>query len=85
VGLSVYPPIVARQGLGKHVPAVTKYCGDVIFYAVRVVSKESRRLVLTGTSCLIFSVVNSVSLFYLGCGFNYCMRQEFVIYKALHS
>jgi hypothetical protein len=33
VSLSVYPPIVARQRLGKHVPVVR----DVFFYAVRVV------------------------------------------------
>jgi hypothetical protein len=26
VGLSVYPPIVARQRLGKHIPAATKNC-----------------------------------------------------------
>jgi hypothetical protein len=37
-----YPSIVARQRLGKH--------GGVVFYAVRVVSKESRRLVPTRTS-----------------------------------
>jgi hypothetical protein len=41
------PPIVARQRLGKHVPAATNACnnrriiGRVISYAVRVLSKES--------------------------------------------
>jgi hypothetical protein len=40
------PPIVARQRLGKQVPAATntfnkrKIVGWVIFYAVRVLSKE---------------------------------------------
>jgi hypothetical protein len=51
----LYPPNVARQWLGKHVPAATrnnrKNIGGVVFYAVRVVSKESRRLVLPRTSC----------------------------------
>jgi hypothetical protein len=53
VGLSVYP-VVARQWLGKHVPAATKI-GGVVLYAVRVVSKESRRLVLPRTSinCIV--------------------------------
>jgi hypothetical protein len=41
------PPIVARQRLGKHVPAATntrnsrRIDGRVIVYAVRVLSKES--------------------------------------------
>jgi hypothetical protein len=44
------PLIVARQRLGKHVPMATntrniRNVGGVIFYAVRVVSKESRRLI----------------------------------------
>jgi hypothetical protein len=52
VCLYVYPPIVARQRLGKMLP-LHEYTrnkriivGGVIFYAVRVLSKESRRLVL---------------------------------------
>jgi hypothetical protein len=35
VRLSVYAPIVVRQWLGKHVPAATKNCCSVVFYAVR--------------------------------------------------
>jgi hypothetical protein len=45
---------VARQGLGDDVPAETNtHVGRVVFYAVRVISKESRRLVLRRTSCYI--------------------------------
>jgi hypothetical protein len=50
VGLSVYPPITGRQQLSKHVPAAMKV-GGVVFYAVHVISKENRRLVLPRTSC----------------------------------
>jgi hypothetical protein len=82
-------PFIARQRLGKHVPAATntrdsrrlgrvclwvclcipvsfldnssvktfllqrRIVGGVVFYAARVVSKESRRLVLPRTSCFI--------------------------------
>jgi mRNA-degrading endonuclease toxin of MazEF toxin-antitoxin module len=53
--MSVYAPIVTRQRLDKHVPAATKTpnnktIGYVVFYAVRVVSKERRlgHLVLVG-------------------------------------
>jgi hypothetical protein len=53
VGLSLYPPIVARQRLSKHVPAATKIAGGVAFYTVRVVLKESRRLIGTRTSCFL--------------------------------
>jgi hypothetical protein len=48
----LYPPIGARQRLSKNVPAATNTCnnigivGSCFFYAVRVVLKESRRLVL---------------------------------------
>jgi hypothetical protein len=41
------PPNVARQRLGNHVTAATNTCnnrqivGRIIFYAVRVISKES--------------------------------------------
>jgi hypothetical protein len=44
----INPPIVARQRLGKHVPAATntqnnrRTVGCVVFYKVRVISKESR-------------------------------------------
>jgi hypothetical protein len=56
----VYPRIVARQRLGKHVPAETNYSrikgiivGRVVFYAVRVVSKENRRLISSVKNVLI--------------------------------
>jgi hypothetical protein len=51
VGLSVYPPIVARQWLGKTFPRQRRNVGDVVFSAF-LVSKESTRLVLPRTSCL---------------------------------
>jgi hypothetical protein len=49
-------PTTVRQQLGKHVPAAMKTCntrrtGQVIFYAVHIISKESRPLVLPRTSC----------------------------------
>jgi ABC-type uncharacterized transport system permease subunit len=47
VCLHVYPLIVARQRLGKHIPAVIVGIVGGVLYAVRVVSKENRRLVLT--------------------------------------
>jgi hypothetical protein len=58
VCLCVYPPIVARQRLGKK----KSYRGNeyacksiivrrVVFYAVPVVSKETLKLVLSKTSC----------------------------------
>jgi hypothetical protein len=53
MGLSVYPPILSRQLIGKHVPAAMKIVGGVIFYAVRVVSKKSRRVVILSTSCIL--------------------------------
>jgi hypothetical protein len=43
----MYPLILARQRFGEHVPAAMNTCnnrrtaGSVVFYAVRVVSKES--------------------------------------------
>jgi hypothetical protein len=43
---------VTRQRLGKHVPAASKNFEGVVFYAVRVVSNESRRLPIPKTSCL---------------------------------
>jgi hypothetical protein len=47
VSVCVFPLIVARQRLCKHVPATTntrnnrRIIGRVVFYAIRVVSKES--------------------------------------------
>jgi hypothetical protein len=51
------PPIISRQRLGKHFPTATNTLSDrrnvgrVIFYTIRVLSKESRRLVLPRSSC----------------------------------
>jgi hypothetical protein len=51
---------VARQQLGKNVTAATnahnnrRILGRVVFYAVRVVSMESRRLVPLRTSSLCY-------------------------------
>jgi hypothetical protein len=57
--------IVAKQRLGKNVTAATNtQCNTIVklavYYAVHVVSKESCRLILPGTSCytLIFMHVN---------------------------
>lgn len=44
---SVYPTILTRQRLSKNVSAATRIVGGVVFYAVRVVSKKFRQLVLT--------------------------------------
>jgi hypothetical protein len=62
------PPIVARQRLGKNVTARKKYTdnnrrivGYVIFYAVRVVSEGSKRLVLPRTSCFKSCNANALS------------------------
>jgi hypothetical protein len=57
VGLPVNPPIVARQRLATYVPAAKGINGGVVFYAVRVVSKESNRLVLPRTSCNILTLM----------------------------
>jgi hypothetical protein len=59
VCLYVYSSIVAGQRLGKTVTAATnihnnrRIVGRVGFNTVRVVSKESRRLVLPGISCFL--------------------------------
>jgi hypothetical protein len=58
VCLYVYPSTVARQWLGKNVSAAMntnvntrRIVGRVVFYAVRVVSTESRGLVLPRPFC----------------------------------
>jgi hypothetical protein len=57
VCLYAYPSIITRQRLGKNFAAATKYTHNnrsvagVVLYAVRVVLKESRLLVLPSTSC----------------------------------
>jgi hypothetical protein len=59
--------LVARQRLGEDVPAATNtHIEHLVFYAVRVVSKERRRLILHRTSCYIsflfyVSLENAVS------------------------
>jgi hypothetical protein len=62
MGIIVYSPTVAKQQLGKHVPVVTRFVGDVVFYAIRVVSKESGRLILPINSCcsVIYILQHSV-------------------------
>jgi hypothetical protein len=49
---SVYPAIVSRYHLGKDGLNQRSMIKGVVFYALRVVSKESRRLVLHRISCL---------------------------------
>jgi hypothetical protein len=64
VCLYLYPPIVVRQWLGKNRYRCNKYTrnnrriiGHAVFYAVRVVSKVKRRLVLPRIyfSCRLFN------------------------------
>jgi hypothetical protein len=51
VGLSVFPHVIARKYIGKHVPDSTKnYFRVVVFCAVRVMSEESTLLLLPLTS-----------------------------------
>jgi hypothetical protein len=61
-----YPPIVARQRLGKNFHGENKYTrrnrrivGGVVLCAVFTVVEESRRLVLPRTSCLLHDVKNN--------------------------
>jgi hypothetical protein len=65
--MHVYPLIVARQLFGKNVTGGNEYTsnnrrifGHVVFYAVRVLSKESRLLVLPRTSCYALFTRNSI-------------------------
>jgi hypothetical protein len=61
VCVSVYPPIVGRQRLGKSLLIIARQrlgkrflivaSNGYVFYAVRVVSKESTLLVIPRTSC----------------------------------
>jgi hypothetical protein len=57
----MYPHIVATQRLSKNFTAaknthatVEELFRRVVFYALRVASKESRRLVFRRTSCYVF-------------------------------
>jgi hypothetical protein len=58
--VNMIPSYVAWQRFDKQYPATTntrnnrRIVGSVVSYAVRVVSKESMRLVLPRTSCLLF-------------------------------
>jgi hypothetical protein len=72
------PPIVARQRLGKNDTAAKEYTrnnirifGRVVFYAVRVESKENRRLVYPKTSCFLFSPCLLFSFFFRKTGFKF--------------
>jgi hypothetical protein len=58
VGLSVYPSIVARQWLDKHVPRQRRIVGGVVFYTVRAVSKESLWVCL----CIPLSLLGNCSV-----------------------
>jgi hypothetical protein len=63
VFLDVYPSVFAKQRLFKNVTAGTntdkRIIGRVVFNVVRVVSKESRWLVLPRTSCIFNDVLSS--------------------------
>jgi hypothetical protein len=47
---------IRKSLLDKDVPRQRRIAGDIVFYTVRAVSKESRQLVLSRTSC--FNVKN---------------------------
>jgi hypothetical protein len=53
------PPVVARQRLGKHVPASMNICNNkriterVILYAIRVLSKESLWVCVASYRCYV--------------------------------
>jgi hypothetical protein len=51
VGLAVYPQSLLGTGSVKTFPRKRRIVGVIVFYVVRVVSEESRRLVLPRTSC----------------------------------
>jgi hypothetical protein len=60
VCLCLYPLIIARQRIGKHVPAAKnthvtiENLSLVSLYVVCILTKESRRLVLPRTYCSLF-------------------------------
>jgi hypothetical protein len=64
VGLPVYPSNVADNGSIHMFPQQRRIFGSTVFYAVHVISKESRQLVLPRTSCLkmAFQRLHSVSV-----------------------
>jgi hypothetical protein len=68
VCLNAYPKIIARQRLGREVPAtkntrkIRKIVGGVVFYAVRVVSKMSLWVCLYILSLLGNGLINTFSL-----------------------
>jgi hypothetical protein len=51
---SVYPSNIAGNGSVNMFPQQWRIFGSVVFYAVHVISKESRQLALPRTSCLKF-------------------------------
>jgi hypothetical protein len=51
VDLYMHPLIVQDNGSVNTVPRQQRIVGGVVFYAVRIVSKESTQLVLPRTSC----------------------------------
>jgi hypothetical protein len=54
VGLSVYPLSLLGNGSVKTFRRQWRIVGGEVFYAVRIVSKENRRLVLPRNSCILF-------------------------------
>jgi hypothetical protein len=55
--------VLSKERLGKHVTEARRIVGGVVFYTVRVVSKERRRLVLPRTSFLLLGFVPFFSWF----------------------
>jgi hypothetical protein len=52
VGLSVYPLSLLGNGSVNTFPRQRRIVGGMVFYAVHVISKESRRLVIPRTSII---------------------------------
>jgi hypothetical protein len=66
VCLHVYPPLIASQRLCKEYIRNNRFVGGVVFYAVRVVSIESRLLVLPIISCYVWILlVKNITWFQL--------------------
>jgi hypothetical protein len=61
VGLCIPLSLLGKNSV-KTFPRERKIVGGAVFYAVRVVSKERRRLILTRTSCLNYVTQFSVIL-----------------------
>jgi hypothetical protein len=61
--LSVNSANIAQQRLGKPVPVaknthatIEEFFGSVVFFAVRVVSKENRQLIISRTSYVYYEI-----------------------------